>query len=207
MTYRCDTQGTVLHQDSGPSSMKLDSGLRLIPPSSRQALPYPGPKLHQTRKLRHSTSSVMLAMPSNAIRGRLVHSKTKWRFILPHLSCHVVPPFPTHWQNGFQLLQVRTTSWTLRSSIPLSLRHFSAGPMEFRKYSMFNSSNRASDNKKSTPSKRDSILMASICHRDDLWHTVETLTNKTAGIHARISRRSFPTDGDWTTLLHNSCQG
>ena len=76
-----------------PTSKKPDGQLRLIPPSSKQALPYPGPRLHQTRELHHSTSSVMLAMPSNVIRHRLVHSKTKWRFILPHLSYHVVPPF------------------------------------------------------------------------------------------------------------------
>ena len=60
--------------------------------SSRQALPYPGPKLHQTRKLHSSTSSVMLATKGNLVRSCHVQSKTEWMIVLPHFSCHVVPP-------------------------------------------------------------------------------------------------------------------
>ena len=37
---------------------------------------------------RDSVSIVMLATPSNLIRGRLVRSRAKWMFDLPHLSCH-----------------------------------------------------------------------------------------------------------------------
>ena len=131
MTYRCYTLGTVLHLDSAPFSRKPDSELRLIPPSSRQALPYPGPRLHQTRERHLSTSSVMLAMPSNIIRHRLVHGKTKRRFILPHFSYHVVlPSLLTLWQNGFRVCRkqdLRQEQHHERSSILLSLRHFCAG--------------------------------------------------------------------------------
>ena len=135
MTCRWDTLGTVFHQDSGPSSRKPDSGHRLIPPSSRRALPYPGPKLHQTRELHHSTSSVMLAMPSNVRQNESLFF---------HISS--VPSFPTHWQNGFRLYRkqnhqlcevfpiVRNLIRVEPPSIQLSLRHFSAGPMEFRTF-------------------------------------------------------------------------
>ena len=34
----------------------------------------------------------MLAMPSNVVRSRLVQSKAEQRFVLRHLSCHIVPP-------------------------------------------------------------------------------------------------------------------
>ena len=61
MTYRCDMLGTVLHLDSAPFSRKPDSELRLIPQSSKQALLFPGPRLHQTRERHHSTSSVCSA--------------------------------------------------------------------------------------------------------------------------------------------------
>ena len=64
-----------VHQDSGPSSRKPDS--RLIPPSPRQALPNPGPKLQQTRKLQHYTSSVMLAMPSNFKKNSMLSSSNR----------------------------------------------------------------------------------------------------------------------------------
>ena len=59
--------------------------------SSRRSIPYPGPKLHQTREL-HSTSSVNFAQPDDVIRRRLVQSKTEWMVVLPHLTCYVVPP-------------------------------------------------------------------------------------------------------------------
>ena len=42
-------------------------------------------------KLYDSASSVAFAMPGNFIRGRLVHSKREWRFVLPHLSRHIIP--------------------------------------------------------------------------------------------------------------------
>ena len=43
-------------------------------------------------ELHDFASSVMLALPGDIIRDRLVRSKTEWLFVLPHLSCHVVPP-------------------------------------------------------------------------------------------------------------------
>ena len=107
MTYRCYTLGTILQLDSAPFSRKPDSELRLIPPSSRQALPYPGSRLHQTRERHLSTSSVMLAMPSNIIRHR---------FRVCRKQDH------------------RQEQHHERSSVLLSLRHFSAGPMEFRTF-------------------------------------------------------------------------
>ena len=32
------------------------------------------------------------AVPRNFIRGRLAQSEAEWRFVLTHLSCHVVTP-------------------------------------------------------------------------------------------------------------------
>ena len=43
-------------------------------------------------ELHDSACSVVPAVPGNFIRGRLVQSEAEWRFVLPHLSCHVVPP-------------------------------------------------------------------------------------------------------------------
>ena len=43
------------------------------------------------------------AVPRDFIRSHLVQSDTGRRFVLPHFSCHVVPSFSTHWQNGFRV--------------------------------------------------------------------------------------------------------
>ena len=43
-------------------------------------------------ELHNATSSAMLALPSAVVRGRLEHSEAKLRFVLPHLSCHIVLP-------------------------------------------------------------------------------------------------------------------
>ena len=43
-------------------------------------------------ELHNATSSAMLALPIEVVRGRLEHSEAKLRCVLPHLSCHIVLP-------------------------------------------------------------------------------------------------------------------
>ena len=92
MTYRSDTRCTALRLDPWPFSKKPDKGLQSNPASLRRELHTFGKCCARLVELHDATFNVMLAMRGNFIRRRPVQSETEWRCVLPHLSCHVVPP-------------------------------------------------------------------------------------------------------------------
>ena len=84
MTYRSGKRVTALHQDLAVfKEASIDSSI-----FDTGALPYLG----QVLEVYDFVSIVILTIPYNFIRSRHVQSETEWRFVLPHLSCYVVPP-------------------------------------------------------------------------------------------------------------------
>ena len=91
MTYRSDTRGTALRPDPWPFSKSLTKDFNRIRHLRDGNTHTFGKRCTRVVELHDSASSVMLALPSDVIRGRLVRNEAEWRFVLPHLSCHIVP--------------------------------------------------------------------------------------------------------------------
>ena len=119
MTYRSQTRCTALHQDSVPSSMKPNSKLRLIRPTSRQALYNQGQGCcTRLVEFPDSTSSVMLTMPSNFIGSSLCSDETERKFV-PFLLTRSLSLL-THRQNGFRVCLKQVTETLLRGTHGIS---------------------------------------------------------------------------------------
>ena len=107
------------------------------------------------------TPRPVLAVPDDVIRDRLVRSKTEWMFVLPHFSCHVVPPSQFIGKTVSVCVENKTTN---------SAECFCHKELDFGigVIKLHQASNRAFGNERvrSTPSKRESTSVVACVEED-----------------------------------------